>query len=81
MKPQDVFGIVVRSAGLWLFFFGGWYVVYALSVLVGVEKGSSTDEMEAYFFDGFIYLLIALYFLRGAPFLIRFCYPKSSDET
>jgi hypothetical protein len=80
MKSKDAFGFVVRLAGLWLFFFSGWYIVYGFSVLAGVEKGSNTDEMQAYFFDGAIYMLVALYFLRGAPLLLRFCYPKNADE-
>ena len=79
MKPQDVFGVVIRTAGLLLFLFAGWYLVYALSVLIGVEKASDTDEMRAYFFDGVIYVLVSLYFLRGAPPLLRFCYPRSQS--
>ena len=77
MKPHDVFGILVRMVGLALFLFGGWYIVFALSVLVGVEKASNTDEMSAYFFDGVIYVLVSLYFLRGAPLLMRFCFPRT----
>jgi hypothetical protein len=80
MKPHDVFEIFVRIAGLAIFLFGGWYIVFALSVLVGVEKRSNADEMSAYLFDGVIYVLVSLYFLRGAPLLMRFCFPRPRDE-
>ena len=79
MKPREVFGLVVRLGGLYVLFYAGWYLVYGMSILVGVETESS-DEMLSYFFDGAIFAIVALYFLRGAPHLMRFCYPKMSDE-
>ena len=81
MKPRDIFGLIVRSFGLGIFLFGMWYLLSALSDLAGIDTPRDKDEMRAFFPIGAACVLVAVYFLRGAPHLVRFCYPEVRDES
>jgi hypothetical protein len=80
MKPQDIFGIIVRTLGLSLLFYALWYLAYGLASVAGYEAGDASD-LRAYFLTGGIQLFAGFYLLRGAPGLMNIAYPASREET
>jgi len=81
MKPRDVFGIVVRTAGIVLIIYGLWYLLFGLLQLIGCEQEQKPGEMLGNFLFGGILFLVAAYFLRGAPLLLCFSYPKAETDS
>ena len=80
MTPKDIFGIVVRSLGLPLLVYAFWYLAYGFAILAGMQE-HGPGYRTGYFISGFLCLAISLYFLRGAPLLLRFSYPEKRRPT
>jgi hypothetical protein len=76
MRPVEVFGIVVRVFGLLLLIYALWYLVYGISVLSGLSEEAGGYRIS-YFISGIMFLVLALYLLRGAPHILRFSYPEN----
>jgi hypothetical protein len=76
MRPVDVFGIVVRVFGMSLFIYAFWYLIYGVSVVLGLSEEAGGYRIS-YFISGITFLVMALYLLRGAPHIVRFSYPES----
>ena len=74
MKPRDVFGIIVRTAGLSTLICGMWELVFGIATLAGMP-GDQPGDCGGYFMTSVLFLSIGLYLLRGAPGLLRFAYP------
>ncbi len=79
MTPQQCFGIVVRTVGLLLTIFSLHWFVTAVYVSMFAPK-QPHSPLSAYIFYGTTIALGGLYLLRGAPRLVRFCYPASSKS-
>ena len=79
MSPSEVFGIVVRVFGLGLLVSALWYLADGIAIGSGFVNEHRFD-VRAFFVTGGLFLLLSLYFLRGAPYLVRFCYPLSRDS-
>jgi hypothetical protein len=77
MKPREIFGLIIRVFGLILLPLSIWYLFAGIEMLVGIEDGNHTFT---YVLDGVVLAVISAYFLRGAPLLLRFCYPKKADD-
>lgn len=77
MTPTKVFGVVVRGVSLVLLVYSVWYLLYGAATMLGME-GTQTNWRASYFVSGGFCLSISLYFLRGAPHLVRFCYPEEN---
>ncbi|PIQ83397.1 MAG: hypothetical protein COV75_07655 [Candidatus Omnitrophica bacterium CG11_big_fil_rev_8_21_14_0_20_63_9] len=77
MAPPQVFGIVVRSFGLSFFVYSLWYLLYGVATALAME-GTYPKWRIAYFVSGGLFLLVSLYFLKGAKHLVKFCYSKES---
>ena len=77
MSPTKVFGIIVRTVGLSLLVYAIWYIVYGVAAVLGMQ--TSPDYKIGYFLSGFLFLIISIYFLRGAPVLLKFCYPAEKE--
>ena len=72
MAPRDIFGLIVRITGLAL----------AVSGLRAIPRLHGVSALYAVLF-GIPYILVTVYFLRGAPALMAFSYPgekKPSEE-
>ena len=67
MKPSEVFGVVVRSAGLFL-------TVSALGSLITALAAPAILLLVI------PTLFVGLWFLRGAPVVIHFAYPDRNRE-
>jgi hypothetical protein len=73
MRPSDVFGIVVRVFGLTLTIYSLWSLVTNIAIslsLEGVDAGTVWFVVTA-----IVGVAVGIYFLRGAPRLLRFSYP------
>ncbi len=73
MKPNDVFGIIVRVFGLSILIYGIWNLVFGVATTMGVQENEPGYGIE-YFVSGFLFLILGLYLLRGAPHLLRYAY-------
>ena len=75
MTGRELFGVVLRVAGLILVVYGLWNLCYGLVGLVGMPA-SKDIQLVWYFVTGVPAFLIGLYFRRGAPQILRFSYPS-----
>ena len=73
MNASEIFGLVIRSTGLALSLLGIHEVYRALIMMVQVI--SMTSFMPVLF--GIPLLLLGIWFLRGAPWLMLFSYPNT----
>lgn len=80
MKTKDLFGLIVRLAGLALCLDGASYVAEFIAVQIGYFTLQRTDPMY-YFVLGAGYIIVGLYFLRGAPHFVRYAYPDPDSGT
>jgi len=82
MKPSQVFGIIIRTIGLSLLVYSVWYLVYGIATVAGGFPETHVGYKAAYFLSGITFLIVSLYFLRGAPHILRFSYPdeEKTDE-
>ena len=72
MNASEIFGLIIRCAGLALTLLGIHNVFRALIMMVQVI--STTSFMPVLF--GVPALLLGIWFLRGAPWLMSFSYPN-----
>lgn len=79
MKPVQIFGIIVRAFGLGLAVYAIWYLTYGISIVLGLPE-QRIGSRASYFISGITFLILALYFLRGAPHVLRFCYPGQRES-
>jgi len=71
MNTSEIFGLIIRCAGLVLSLLGINDIYRALIMLV---QGISMTSFMPFLF-GIPCLLIGIWFLRGAPQLMSFSYP------
>jgi hypothetical protein len=80
MKPRDCFGVVIRTIGLLLLIVSALYLNSALVTMIGRE--SSHAATPAYYLVASALTAgIGLYFLRGAPHLMRFAYGEEKSDS
>lgn len=80
MNAKDLFGVVVRVFGLILLVWGLWNILYGVAKVIGIFS-SPQYETVTFFWSGIPSSLLGVYFLSGAPQLLRFCYPESDSKT
>jgi hypothetical protein len=83
MKPQDVFGIILRSIALWLCVWGAWNTIAGIKYLLPtINAWISGTNFQHDSFGYFIYGLPAFFsgviILRFADFFVSFTYPRQS---
>jgi len=81
MKPQDIFGIILRSMAVWLCIWGAWYTIAGLKYLVAtITAAMSGTGPQGDLFGYFIYGIPALFggaiILAFADWFVRFTYPR-----
>ncbi|MGQ0637073.1 MAG: hypothetical protein ACT4QC_20885 [Planctomycetaceae bacterium] len=74
MNSRDVFGVVIRTVGLLLVLPGTFCVLYALLAIVG----GGPPQIIALLLPGVPALLVGIWFLRGAAWLVAFAYPREA---
>ena len=73
MTARDCFGLVIRTVGLASILWGLQYLYSPIGVLLNPEPSDSS--ILYYLAYGVAYVLFGMYFVRGAPHLLRFAYP------
>lgn len=73
-SPQDLFGVVVRSFGLYFLGEAGLYFISGMTAR-GSEYSGLRENSPIVFF----YLLAGLFLLTQANFVIRYAYPEPKD--
>jgi hypothetical protein len=72
MNASEIFGLIIRCIGLLLSLLGIHQIYRALIILVQ----SISMTCCTYLLFGIPALLIGIWFLRGAPWLMSFSYPE-----
>ena len=73
MTQQQCFGVVIRTVGLLLLVGSLYFLFTSVYLLVfGLQRPHSPSSTYALY--GGALGILALYLLRGAPLLLRFCY-------
>jgi hypothetical protein len=80
MKPSEVFGICIRVLGLFGILGGVIYIFDGMHLLFGGQTQYAGFYAGEYILLGIILTVVALYFIRGAPHIVRFAYPKDKEE-
>ena len=80
MKPQDLFGVIFRTFGLWLAIWGSWNTLAGLKYLAPTIRSAITGATSRHdAFSFLVYGLPALFagvvFLTFADAFVRFTYP------
>lgn len=78
MKPDDIFGIVVRTIGVLLLLYGLWYLTFALAESMGIVAGQTRDEAKLLFITATAAIVVALILMRAADWVVRFSYPETT---
>jgi hypothetical protein len=78
MSPVKIFGLVIRICGLGLFIYSGFNLVFIIPALLRIPGTSANYGMQ-WNLLAFGFFLLSIYFLRGAPRLLKFCYPNESE--
>ena len=76
MNASDVFGVIVRTIGLLVLLAALWQIAVALLTLVAGGPGNAL----ALLLSGIPALLLGLWLLSGAKFLIAYAYPKKETN-
>lgn len=81
MKPQDLFGVILRSIAVWLCAWGGWYLIagvkYLLPTIRALISGSHNQhDAFGYFLYGVPAALSGIIILSFADAFVRFTYPS-----
>jgi hypothetical protein len=80
MKPSDLFGVIVRTIGLFSVFYGAWYLIYALLYQADILSTDYPDEIKAYFASGIAFLIGGVFMMRCAEWFVSFCYPPAGND-
>ncbi len=78
MKPTELFGVVVRTSGLYLVLSGAMYLIYGF--LATTEILPATREARSYFMSGVPYVIGGCFLMRGANWFVTFCYPAEDQQ-
>jgi hypothetical protein len=82
METEVLFSAAIRVVGLMSFGRGFLDLVYVVLLMTGVRDSSVTDVgLPPNLYYGSFYFLAGLYLIRGAPFLMRFAFPKEPNNS
>ena len=71
MRPPEAFGVAIRVFGLAITLYSLWLLLSTLALLfAGLGEGTA-----GFFIMQIVALVVGIYFLRGAPVVLRFSYP------
>ena len=81
MKASDIFGIIVRTAGLLILVYGLWLLGMSYRVVVGVLVGGASIDSLYVVAVMVVIPAIGLGLLRGASRIVAFSYPCRDATT
>jgi hypothetical protein len=74
MQPAQGFGVAVRTIGLLACLAAILYLISGAIVSISPSCKANVSPPWQYFTVGLVALLVGIYFLRGAPLIVRFAY-------
>ena len=74
MNPRDLFQVLLRVLGVWFLFYGVKNLVYG--IYYAYRMGLAAERAGEYLFPAWPEILIGLYLVSGAKWLVRFCYKE-----
>lgn len=77
MKASEIFGLIIRCAGLALVLAGLRAVYSAILVM----SGGGISNSHTLFLYGIPYTLLGIWFLSGAKQLVGFCYSEENKKS
>jgi hypothetical protein len=81
MTPRDIFGIVLRAAGLYILRLSLWLFYDYMLWHRTPDAATKPYDPSIYMIWGIGYLALGLYLLAGAPHILRFAYPEPKAES
>ena len=85
MSPKDIFGLVVRIAGLAILIWGVESIVSAIGLSTHAYGQNHfsvpTWPVKAYYFSGFVKIIMGYGLIRGALLVENFAYPNPNDQS
>lgn len=81
IRPRDIFGIILRTAGIAVFLYGGYYLIYGVADAIGLLKEDSPGEMRSYLLFGIPAALFGLAMVGGAQVVVSFSYYLSDRRS
>ena len=79
MTARECFGVAIRTIGILLLFASVMYL-YSAAALLLFHGMPRRYPLASYFGAFVVAFLVGLYFLRGAPQLMRFAYPSAKSS-
>jgi hypothetical protein len=80
MTPKDIFGIILRAAGLFILRLSLWLFYDYMLWYRTPNAAMKPFDPSLYMGWGIAYLVLGLYLLAGAPHLLRFAYREPEPE-
>jgi uncharacterized membrane protein YidH (DUF202 family) len=78
MQPQEVFGIIVRSFGLLLAFYGVWNFIFglmrAISLLDNADTSKPRPSAKVYLITALLFCIVGILLLTKAQVVIQMAY-------
>jgi hypothetical protein len=82
VKARDIFGLIVRTSGLFVFLYSLWSVLSGVAYLLGAVQNTAYEKyMNAYFTFGIPGLIAGLVLLLFGRQIVRISYPKGKDDS
>jgi hypothetical protein len=78
MSPRDLFGVIVRTGGLVSLFYGCRYLVFGLVTGLDALDQSLSDDARFYIMVGIPFIAAGCFLMRGADWVVSFCYPVAT---
>jgi hypothetical protein len=77
MQPQDVFGIIVRTFGLFLTFYGVWFLLSGIVRVISPPDATATPparKARDYIFAALLFCIAGLLLLLRAQAVVQIAY-------
>ena len=81
MRARDIFGIIVRTVGLFLFLYSIWNLAFGIVWVLGFWGRSHPDAAIAYFTFGVPALIVGMLLMLRGRQIVRLCYLENKDDS
>lgn len=81
MKARDIFGIIVRTAGLCAILYSIWNLAFGVVTVLGLLAEPQVGAVTAYFTFGIPALIAGILLMLLGRQIVRLCYPDNKDDS
>ena len=79
ITAPEAFGVVIRSAGLYLLLYGAWYLTWGILYVLGLPQHQSADQ-AGLLVNGITFLFSGVWLFMGANTIAQIAYPGKQTE-